>query len=443
MSRRSITMPDVGEGITEVEIVEWNVGVGDPVREDDILASVMTDKATVEIPSPVDGRVVALEGEVGEMTAVGTVIAVIETEQVGGEPGEENIEAKAKVSEKDEEQRTTDVAEKPVQPPVPTLEAAPESARKQATASRDEKPRRPRVENGRLPRPEGDKPIAAPSVRKRAMDAGIRLNYVHGSGPAGRILHEDLDAFIAGEGELKSRSHYKADTGVRETAIVGLRRKIAERMQDAVRRIPHITYVEEVDMTEAEALRAHLNAKKSEGQPRLTMLPLLMLAMVRAVRAYPKFSAHFDDEAGLLREFGAAHIGMATQTDGGLMVPVVRHAEALDLWGVAAEINRLSAAARDGSIKRDELTGSTITVSSLGNLGGIVSTPVINSPEVAIVGVNRIAERPVYRDGQLVPRKIMNLSSSFDHRIIDGWDAAQFIGNIRQSLENPAVLFME
>ncbi|GKX33700.1 MAG: lipoamide acyltransferase component of branched-chain alpha-keto acid dehydrogenase complex [Rhizobiaceae bacterium MnEN-MB40S] len=439
MSRRSVKMPDVGEGITEVEIVEWSVEVGDAVREDDILASVMTDKATVEIPTPVDGRIVSLNGEVGQMTPVGTVIAVIETEDVSGDQATGEDE-----EEKSQEGVQVSVGKEEAQKPVRSAETK-EIKSEQASVPRSKLRHEsdPALAQGRLPRPEGEKPVASPSVRKRAMDAGIRLAYVRGSGPAGRILHEDLDAFIAGEGTVATRTGAKPDTSVREHAIVGLRRRIAERMQDAVRRIPHITYVDEVDMTELESLRHHMNERRREDKPRLTVLPFLMIAIVHALKAYPKFSAHFEDEAGIVHEFGAAHIGMATQTDSGLMVPVVRHAEASDIWSIASEISRLSSAARDGSIKRDELTGSTITISSLGQIGGVVSTPVINSPEVAVVGVNKIFQRPVYVDGVLVPRKIMNLSSSFDHRIIDGWDAAQFIQHIKQSLEHPASLFME
>lgn len=439
MSRRSVKMPDVGEGITEVEIVEWSVNVGDAVREDDILAAVMTDKATVEIPTPVDGRIVSLNGEVGQMTPVGTVIAVIETEDVSGDQATSEDEKQAS-----EDDVKVAVEEEEAVKPVKSSETK-EKKFEQASVPRPKLRQESDTDiaQGRLPRPEGDKPVASPSVRKRAMDAGIRLAYVRGSGPAGRILHEDLDAFIAGEGTIAARTGALPDTSVREHAIVGLRRRIAERMQDAVRRIPHITYVDEIDMTELESLRNHMNDRRKEEQLRLTILPFLMLAMVKAIKAYPKFSAHFDDEAGIVHEYGAAHIGMATQTDSGLMVPVVRHAEASNIWSIASEIGRLSTAARDGSIKRDELTGSTITVSSLGQNGGLVSTPVINSPEVAIVGVNKIVQRPVYVDGVLVPRKIMNLSSSFDHRIIDGWDAAQFIQHIKQSLEHPATLFME
>ncbi len=416
MGLLEIKMPDVGEGIVEAEIVEWNVAVGDLVREDDVLGAVMTDKATVELPSPADGKIASINAEVGAVTAVGSTILTMEVEGEG--------------STQDKEAPRPAPGETPP-PPTPHVPATDTPAR---------------VPNGTLPsgppRPEGEKPLAAPSVRRRAMDAGVQLAFVRGTGPAGRILHGDLDAYMSGQGPTVAKAR-EPDTSIVETKVTGLRRKIAERLEDANRRIPHITYVDEVDVSELESLRARLNAERGDNQPRLTLLPFIMLSMVAALKAFPKLNAHYDDEAGVVRQFGAAHIGMAVQTPNGLMVAVLRHAETLDLNGLAGEAQRLASAARDGSITRDELTGSTITVTSLGAMGGIVSTPVLNSPEVAIVGVNKIAMRPVYENGGFVPRKIMNLSSSFDHRIIDGWDAAEFIQHIRASLENPATLFME
>ncbi|MDA4843728.1 dihydrolipoamide acetyltransferase family protein [Hoeflea poritis] len=436
MGVHTIKMPDVGEGITEAEIVEWNVSVGDTVREDDVLAAVMTDKATVEIPSPVEGKIVSIEGEVGQMTAVGSAIVTIEVEGEGNSGVEKTPPPPKPVRESP---KAVEAVEQPKEEPA----AEPDRAEPTMPVSRPAPaaPRRAPITNG-PPRPEGEKPVAAPSVRKRAMDAGIELVYVRGTGPAGRILHEDLDAYIAGKAEPVTSS-FQPNNTITETKVIGLRRKIAERLQDAKQRIPHITYVDEVDMTELEELRQHLNETRQEHQPKLTLLPFIMRAMVKALRTHPKLSAQYDDEAGILREFGAAHIGMAVQTANGLMVAVVRNAEARNIWGLAEEGRRLAAAARDGTITRKELTGSTITLTSLGSIGGIVSTPVINSPEVAIVGVNKIAMRPVYQDGAFVPRKIMNLSSSFDHRIVDGWDAAEFIQHIRRSLETPATLFME
>ncbi len=428
MGLLQIKMPDVGEGITEAEVVEWNVRVGDMVREDEVLGAVMTDKATVEIPSPVEGKIASIEGEIGAMTAVGATIITIEVE---GEVPKEQEQASA----------AAPATTAPAAAPAPDNLAAPEpiSAEPVAVPSNGGAVRP--VPAG-PPRPEGEKPLAAPSVRRRAMDAGVHLAYVRGTGPAGRILHGDLDAYLSSQ-TAPVADLRRPDTTVTETKVIGLRRKIAERLQDAKQRIPHITYVDEVDVTEVETLRGRLNLDRRQDQPKLTLLPFIMLAMVRAIRAYPKINALFDDQEGVVREYGAVHVGMAVQTEGGLVVAVVRHAETRDIWGLAAEGQRLAAAARDGSITRDELTGSTITLTSLGPLGGIVSTPVINSPEVAIVGVNKIAVRPVYEGNGFVPRKVMNLSSSFDHRIIDGWDAAEFIQHIRASLENPATLFME
>jgi 2-oxoisovalerate dehydrogenase E2 component (dihydrolipoyl transacylase) len=431
MGVHKIRMPDVGEGITEAEIVEWNVKVGDVVKEDDVLAAVMTDKATVEIPSPVDGTVKEIMGEIGEMTAVGTVIIALEVEGEGNNiPDTPKAEEAPKAEEKAPEPEQAAEPKKAEKKPEPKKAPVP-------------KPSAMKAQTG-APRAEGEKPVASPAVRKRAMDAGIKLQYVHGTGPAGRISHEDLDAYISGESApVAVGSGRRPNTEVSETRVIGLRRKIAERMQDAKRRIPHITYVEEVDVTDLETLREHLNATKKADQPKLTILPFIMMAMAKALKVQPKLSSHYDDDADMLYTYGAAHIGMAAQTPGGLMVPVVRHVEALDVWGIANEVQRLATAARDGSIKREELTGSTITLSSLGRMGGIVSTPVINSPEVAIVGVNKVAVRPVFQNGGFVPRKIMNLSSSFDHRIVDGYDAAEYIQEIRTLLENPATLFME
>jgi len=437
MGLHKIQMPDVGEGITEAEIVEWNVKPGDVVKEDDVLAAVMTDKATVEIPSPVDGTVTELTGEIGEMTAVGSVIITLEVE-VEGEGNEADISAEADAPQiplvKEEAP-----APKPVTAPKPAMK---QPAAKTATVK---KPTTITAASALgAPRREGEKPLASPAVRKRAMDAGVKLQYVHGTGPAGRISHDDLDAYISGaSAPIGGTSRRTPNTRIEEIKVIGLRRKIAERMQDAMQRIPHITYVDEVDVTDLESLREHMNANRKEHQPKLTILPFIMKAMVIALKDHPKLSSHYDDGADTLYQYGAAHIGMAAQTPGGLMVPVIKHAETMDVHDLANESKRLANAARDGSISREELTGSTITLTSLGRMGGIVSTPVINSPEVAIVGVNKIATRPVWQDGGFVPRKIMNLSSSFDHRIVDGWDAAEFIQRIRGLMENPATLFME
>jgi 2-oxoisovalerate dehydrogenase E2 component (dihydrolipoyl transacylase) len=289
----------------------------------------------------------------------------------------------------------------------------------------------------------GDKPLASPAVRRRAEELGIALQFVPGTGPAGRIDHADLDAYIASGGRTSvAHSPYAKRDGVVEIKIIGLRRKIAEKMQEAKRRIPHFAYVEEIDMTELESLRAHLNATKRPDQPKLTLLPFLMRGLVRLLPAYPQINTRFDDDAGVVHRYSAVHIGIATQTANGLIVPVVRHAESLDVWESASEVARLAQLTRDGKASREDLSGSTITITSLGALGGLVTTPVINHPEVAIVGPNAIVERPVVRDGQIVVRKMMNLSSSFDHRVVDGYDAAEFIQKLKRLLEHPATLFM-
>jgi 2-oxoisovalerate dehydrogenase E2 component (dihydrolipoyl transacylase) len=290
----------------------------------------------------------------------------------------------------------------------------------------------------------GDRPLASPAVRRRAWELGVELQFVPGSGPAGRVTHEDLDAYLAHGAKPQPAGTAYAERHDEELVpVIGLRRKIAQRMQDAKRRIPHFTYVEEVDVTELEALRARLNAKWAAERGKLTLLPFLVRAIVLAVRDFPMVNARYDDEAGSVTRYGAVHVGIATQTEGGLMVPVLRHAEALDLWSSAAEIARLADVARSAKASRDELTGSTITITSLGALGGIVTTPVINPPEVAIVGVNRIVERPMMRSGAVVPRLVMNLSSSFDHRVVDGMNAAEFVQALRALLEAPVALFVE
>jgi 2-oxoisovalerate dehydrogenase E2 component (dihydrolipoyl transacylase) len=440
MGHHVIKMPDLGEGIAEVEVVAWRVQPGDAVVEDQILADVMTDKATVEIPSPVHGTVVALGGKVGEALAVGAELIRLDVEGAGNAPAAA---------------RPAPAADEPADVPhgfVPEPPRVAEAATSVAQAPRAVAAPPPRPAPARAPAPApvlraaGDKPLAAPAVRKRAWDLGIELQYVAGSGPAGRITHADLDAHVAGRRHghaAGADERYAERDGEEAIPVIGLRRKIAEKMQLAKRQIPHFTYVEEVDVTELEALRGQLNARHGDERGKLTLLPLLMRAVVLAVRRFPDVNARYDDEANVVTRYQPVHIGIATQTDAGLMVPVVRHAEARDPWASAAEIARLADAARHGKATRDELSGSTITITSLGALGGIVSTPVINHPEVAIVGVNRIVERPVIRHGGMVARKLMNLSSSFDHRVIDGMVAAEFIQAIRGYLESPATLFVE
>lgn len=447
MGEYAIKLPDVGEGVAEAELVEWNVKVGDTVREDDILGAVMTDKATVEIPSPVEGTVKWLGAEVGDTVAVGSAIVRLDVQGEGNVAGgleDGSIEAKARVIEQVEpdEEAAEAKAKKETRKSLSSTPTPVERTERQGKTPPSADVDSPMRRFGGAPRPEGEKPLTSPAVRLRAREAGIDLRRVPGSGPAGRITHDDLDAFLKQGGQAAPGRSRVADTSVEEIRIVGLRRRIAERMATA-NRIPHITYVEEVDVTALEELRGKLNAGRTGERPRLTLLPFLMLAMVRAISEQPHLNAHFDDEAGIVRRYGGMHIGMATQTPGGLLVPVVRHVEARDLWGCAAEINRLAEAARSGTASREELSGSTITITSLGAMGGVVTTPIINHPEVAIVGVNKIMTRPMWDGSDFVPRRMMNLSSSFDHRVIDGWDAATFIQRIKALLETPALIFME
>lgn len=383
MAEHAFRMPDVGEGIAEAEIVEWFVAPEDEVEVDQPLGEVMTDKATIEVPSPVVGRVLRLGASVGEVVAVGAELVLFDVEGT--------VAAEA-VSHDD-------------RPPAPAVESAPARAGS------------------------GQRVLASPAVRRRALEAGVDLSTVRGSGPAGRVEHSDLDAPAV-------------DGDVREVPVIGLRRRIAEQLSLAATRIPHITYVEEVDVTELELLRASLNDDRPPGAPKLTILPFIVRAVARSVVEQPQLNARFDDDRNVLHEHRSVHAGIATQTPKGLVVPVVRHAERLDLGACAAEIARLSEAARSGTATADELRGSTITISSLGALGGIASTPIINRPEVAIIGVNRIQVRPSWDGFSFLPRQMMNLSSSFDHRIVDGWDAARFVQRIRAQLEQPALLFV-
>jgi 2-oxoisovalerate dehydrogenase E2 component (dihydrolipoyl transacylase) len=454
-----IKMPDLGEGIAECEVVAWRVQPGDSIKEDQVLADVMTDKATVEIPSPVHGTVVSLGGKVGDSLPVGGELIRLEVEGAGNLKGEAAKPAAAAATAGG---ASAPAADEPADLPhgfVPEPQrvaaaaasvSAPASASASAApVSRSPAPPGNGATSRAIFRDANEKPLAAPAVRKRAWDMGIELQYVGGTGAAGRITHADLDAFLAGRqcghaaqgGGLDTR--YAELQGEEAVPLIGLRRKIAEKMQLSKRQIPHFTYVEEVDVTELEALRGQLNARYGAERGKLTLLPLLMRAVVLAIRKFPEVNARFDDQAGIVTRYQPVHLGIATQTDSGLMVPVVRNAEARDPWASAREILRLAEAARTGKAARDELSGSTITITSLGPLGGIVSTPVINHPEVAIVGVNRILERPVVKNGGLVPRKLMNLSSSFDHRVIDGMVAAEFIQTVRGYLESPATLFVE
>ncbi|MBS0305010.1 MAG: 2-oxo acid dehydrogenase subunit E2 [Proteobacteria bacterium] len=483
MSMHVIKVPDVGEGIAEVELVAWHVAPGDAVAEDQVIADVMTDKANVQIPSPVAGRVLELGGEVGRMLAVGSELIRIEragaqTAATSGAPAAQAL-ARAPAAAT----ATPSPAPEAASTAAPTVTpAAPVAS---ATATALPAHRAVAAAGG------GGRPLASPAVRQRARELGIDLHDVHPSGPGGRIVHADVDAALqalrapatpamraapvapmvvtparaalstpepsavpsarvppatpadrAGAAAAAVGAHARRDD---ETTIqvIGLRRRIAMQMQEAKRRIPHFSYVEELDVTEVEALRAQLNERWAAARGRLTLLPLLMRAVVLALRAHPKLNARFDDDAGVVTQYGAVHLGIATQTPHGLLVPVVHHAETMDLWALAAQVSQLAELARAGRATRAELSGSTITLSSLGALGGIASTPVINRPEVAIVGVNRIVDKPVVRAGAVVVRQTMNLSSSFDHRIVDGADAAAFVQSVRALLETPALLFVE
>lgn len=410
MSAYVFKLPDVGEGTTEAEVAAWHVAPGDHVTEDQPLVDVMTDKATVEIPSPVTGIVRSLHVQAGEMAAVGAALVSFEVADAAAQAGSA-----------------------PSAPEAPPPVEAPAAARAAPQAE--------------APAPSFTaRPSASPSVRRHAHEAGVPIERITGSGPGGRILHRDIDAWRerSATSTQSASPHPGSAPGeaVQEVRIIGLRRRIADRMMQSKRAIPHFTYVEEIDLTELEALRAHLNASDAQGR-KLSPLAFFARALSRVLPEFPQINATYDGEAGLLRQHRAIHLGIATQTSGGLMVPVVRHVERRGLWDCAAEIARVAAAARAGKATREELSGSTITLSSLGPLGGIAATPIINHPEVAIVAPNRIVERPVVRQGLVVVRKIMNLSAAFDHRIVDGYDAAAFVQRLKALIEMPATLFIE
>ena len=436
MGQFNFKLPDLGEGIVEAELAAWHVAVGDVVEEGDVFADIMTDKATVEVPAPVDGKITKLVGTAGDMLVVGSVFAVFEVE------GDGNAQKESEDAPKPQETKTSEASTpSKIEPKYnPTKRASKGPATMEGSMG---------LHGTRVI---GDKPVASPAVRGRAKDLGIDLRFVPSSGPAGRITHDDLDVFIENGGQVavaaapsapKASQPFPPQDGAEAIKVIGLRRVIAEKMQAAKRSIPHITYVEEVDVTAVEALRAKMNADRKADQPKLTLLPFLMGALVKALAKYPKCNAVFDDDAGVLYQHEAVHIGVAAQTDKGLMVPVVRDAQTKDIWEAMSELLRVSTAAREGTAARDDLSGSTITISSLGRLGGVVSTPVINKPEVAIIGVNNMVERPVVKDGAIVVRKMMNLSSSFDHRIVDGYDAAELIQYIKTLLEDPSSIYAE
>ena len=413
-------LPDIGEGVVEGEVVEWMVAVGDTVKEDDPILSVMTDKATVEIPSPTDGVVKSLVGEPGTILAVGQVCIEFETDGEGTPveeapaPVEEVVEETPAPEPEPVKEEVAEPAPAPAPAPTPVVVAAP-----------------------------GARPLASPAVRQRARESGIDLTTVAGSGPAGRITHSDLDSWKdAGSPVAAAGPSRAAKTGTTEVPVIGLRRKISESMTASYTTIPHFSYFEEVDITHLDELRVHLNSTRSEGQPKLTYLPFIMQALVKALGENPVCNALFDDEKGVVTRHDAVHLGIATQTDRGLYVPVVKHVEAQDVWQSASEMQRVSQAARDGTAGLDELTGSTFTITSLGRMGGLGATPIINKPEVGILGVHNAVDTPVVRNGQIVIRKMLRLSSSWDHRVVDGWDGAMLVQRLKTLLENPATIFM-
>jgi 2-oxoisovalerate dehydrogenase E2 component (dihydrolipoyl transacylase) len=420
MSRHVVKLPDLGEGTVSSEIVAWHVKVGDRVAEDQPMVEMSTDKAVVEMPAPVSGRVVSLGGEPGDHIAVGAELIVLETvEGAAAEKVEEKKEAPAPK----EKAAGSHLSLVPPPAQTPPAHAAPRS--------------------GRV--------LASPATRRRARESGIDLATVVGSGRDGRIQRQDLDAAInqaqhgapgiAAQGNGAARRQPR--TGTEEIRILGVRRVSAQRVAESKRNIPHFAYVEEVDITELERLRKHLNSKLPKGASSYTYLPFLGMALIRVIERFPKCNARFDAERNVLVQHSGVNLGVATQTSDGLKVPVVHHAEALSLSELATQIRRVAQAARDGTASRNELGGSTVTITSLGKLGGIVSTPIINAPEVAIIGVNKAVERPVVQHGQIAVRLMMNLSSSFDHRFIDGYDAAEIVQALKEMLEQPATIFIE
>ena len=403
MAKHVFKLPDVGEGVVEGEIVKWNVKPGDTVKEDEPLVELMTDKATVAIPSTVNGKVVSTTGNPGDMIPVGSELIVFEVDGDGS-------------PEPEPEPKTQSKTEPVVATPTAPVVSQPVSS--------------------------GSRPLASPAVRRRAREAGVDLSSVSGTGPAGRISHDDLDAFISGGGRLAAVQSGIKLTGVEEHPVIGLRRKIAEKMAISKRNAAHFSYFEEVDVTELENLRQHLNSTRSSEQPKLTYLPFIVQALVKAIRKFPQCNAIYDEEKGVVFRHQAVHVGISTQTDDGLMVPVIKHAEAIDVWDTANELVRVTSAARAKTATVDELTGSTITITSLGAMGGLGATPIINHPEVSIVSIHAARDRAVVREGEIVVRKMMNLTSSFDHRIIDGYDGALLIQELKSMLENPATIFM-
>ncbi|MBY0283447.1 MAG: 2-oxo acid dehydrogenase subunit E2 [Sphingomonas sp.] len=423
MARFTFKLPDIGEGISEAEIVTWHVAVGDHVAEDQQIADMMTDKATVEMESPVSGKVIELAGEVGDQIAIGAMLVVIETD------GDFSAEEAAAIGPVETELKM-----------VPASAAQEEvTAQDEAETPEVEEPESPPLHSS--PSEKGNAVLASPAVRARAADLGIDLGQVKTDGD--RVRHADLDAYLRyGSGEGYHPPHASRARADQPVKVIGMRRRIAENMAASKRAIPHFTYVDEIDVTELERVRADLNNNRG-GRPKLTMLPLMIVAICRAIPDFPMINARYDDEAGVVTRHGAVHLGMATQTEAGLMVPVIRDAQDRNVWQLASEIGRLAEAARSGKATSAELSGSTLTVTSLGPLGGIATTPVINRPEVAIIGPNKIVERPVFVGDDIVRAKLMNLSISCDHRVVDGWDAASFVQALKKLLETPVLLFAD
>jgi 2-oxoisovalerate dehydrogenase E2 component (dihydrolipoyl transacylase) len=414
-------LPDLGEGVVEAEIVAWHVQPGQEVRIDQPLVEVMTDKATVTIPSGIDGRIVSTHGNIGETVAVGSELVSFDTTQRAAVVPEE------KESASSTRQRTVVMAQVARDEPsiVPMVQRAASPVAAVAVA------------------PAEIAPLASPAVRRRAREMHVDLGHVAGSGPGGRITHGDVDGFLRTEFAPTPASPRRTQgSHTTEVHLAGLRRRIAEKMVVSSSEIPHFTYIEEVDITELESLRDHLNNHRTDGQPKLTYLPFIMLAVTKALARFPQLNAHFEDKREVITRYEAVHLGIATQTDRGLCVPVVRHAEAMDLWQAAREMRRITEAARNQSISRNDLSGSTFTVTSLGSMGGLAATPIINHPEVAILGINKAIDRPIVHKGQIAIRRMVNLSGSFDHRVVDGADGAIFIQCIKDYLEHPAMIFI-
>ena len=425
-------LPDIGEGVVEGEIVTWHVKVGDSVAEDDSIVDVMTDKATVTIPSPTNGEVKELSGDVGDMIAVGTALITFSNDGVVDVPVEEEKEDVV-TSEPEIKEETTKLVQEKIEEKVDENTPTPVNSIPEKTEVVSEK----KVSGGRV--------LASPAVRRRAREADLDLTSVSGSGPAGRIRHADLDVFIAAGGAVSGappQSYSTKRTDINEIKVVGLRRKIAEQMVKSKFSIPHFSYFEEVDVTELEKLRKYLNSTKDDNQPKLTYLPFIMMALAKIMPNHIECNAHYDEERNIVTQYSAVHLGIATQTDRGLFVPVVKHVEAMDIWQSASEMQRVSGSARNGTASLDDLTGSTFTITSLGRDGGLGATPIINHPEVSILGVHKAREMPVVQDGKIEVRRIMNLSSSFDHRIVDGANGAALIQSLKKMLEHPALIFM-